>query len=340
MLVSNAPQSGADRVLDAVLFDVGGRSVRRRLVREWARAFHAAFAARLSERARLGAGVVDDEEAVEALVDAEAAEFRYGRELESSDDLLAWLDARGLTVDGWWESLRRTVLERRAADGRDVLAPVDPEAATNDEEEVLRADLAITDLLTDATEALASRLAVALETRQWTLPSADESGADVAMLASSFHELEDIWTPWLDAARTESALQAAVDRERLGWVVLELVETTWPTEDAAREAMSCVRYDGMTLESLAEEAGATARPAAVLLSALPEALHDALLVAAPGELVGPVGVGARWFVMHVAAKRAPTLAEPLVREAARRAVESRAAAAAVARHVTWREFRP
>ena len=35
-----------------------------------------------------------------------------------------------------------------------------------------------------------------------------------------------------------------------------------------------------------------------------------------------------------------TLAEPLVREAARRAVESRAAAAAVARHVTWREFRP
>lgn len=96
----------------------------------------------------------------------------------------------------------------------------------------------------------------------------------------------------------------------------------------------------MTLESLAEEAGVTARPAAFILSALPEALHDALLVAAPGELVGPVGVGARWIVMHVAAKRAPTLAEPLVREAARRAVESRAAAAAVARHVTWREFRP
>lgn len=339
MLVSSAPQSGADRVLDAVLFDVGGRSVSRRLVREWARAFHAAVAARLSERARLGAGVVDDEEAVEALVDAEAAEFRYGRELESSDDLVAWLDARGLTVDGWWESLRRTVLERCAADGRDVLAPVDPEAATDDEE-VLRADLAITDLLAGATEALASRLAVALETSQWTLPSADESGADVAMLASAFQHLEAIWTPWLDAARTESALQAAVDRERLGWVVLELVESIWPTEDAAREAMSCVRYDGMTLESLAEEAGTTARPAAVLLSALPEALHDALLVAAPGELVGPVGVGARWFVMHVAAKRAPTLAEPLVREAASRAVESRAAAAAVARHVTWREFRP
>ncbi len=331
MLVSDAPRSGVDPVLDAVLFEVGGRAVTRRLVRAWAEARHTAFVARRSERARLGAGVPDDAAAVDAQLEADAAEFRYARELESSDALVAWLDARGLTVDAWWESLRRSVLERRAASGRDVRpadAAGDDADDETDEADVERADLVVSDLLADATEAFAARLAVALDARQWSLQN------------EAFGELEDIWTPWLVAARTEAALQSMLERERLSWLVLDLVRTTWPSDDAAREAVSCVRYDGMTLEDLAAEAGAVARHETTLLASLPEALHDALLVAAPGELVGPVEAGAQWHVMHLAAKRSPTLADPLVREAAARAVEARAAAAPVARHITWREFRP
>lgn len=340
MLVSAAPRSGADPVLDAVLFEVGGRAITRGLVWQWARLRRADVAARIAERARLGAGVPDDEAAVDEAVEAEAAEFRYARGLESSDDLLRWLESKGLSVDGWWESLRRTVLERRAADGRDVAPPeeADEEAdeEPGDEEEVRRADLAVTDLLDGATQALAARLAVALDTRQWVLPEAVAEEA----LAGAFAELEAIWTPWREAALGEAALQAAVDRERLSWLVLDVEQTVWPAEDAAREAVSCVRYDGMTLDELAAEAGTTALRTTLVLADVPEALHDALLVAAPDELVGPVAVGARWFVLRLHAKRPPTLADPLVRAAAARSVETRAAAAAVARHVTWRGFRP
>lgn len=341
MLVSNAPQSGADPALDAVLFDVGGRSVRRSLVRTWAHAHDPAFTGRLTERARLGAGEVDDEPTIDALVEADAAEFRYARDLESSDDLVTWLETRGLTVDGWWESFRRNVLERRAAEGRDVLPPSVGVSDEVDEEEVRRADLVVTDLLAGATQALAARLAVAHGTRQWTLPAEGDAPAlRDERLARAFIELEAIWTPWREAALTTAALQQAVERERLAWLVLEVVQTVWPSGDSAREAVSCVRFDGMTLAALAEEAGTTARAETLLLADVPEALHDALLVAAPGELVGPVPVDARWYVIEVVSKRPPVLDEPRVSAAATRAVVSRASAAAVARHIVWREFRP
>lgn len=397
--MTTAPDGLPPDVLGTVLIRAEGVALTRGEVLRWASERDPAYRARAARRQALGA--LPEEVEAEAVEEA-AADFRYDRGLEDVEQLEAWLAARGLTLGGWWESLRRTVLEERLAglplageapgvpavasqedadtavgdeepageaeeadDDGETEDPADddevrddPEAtsaaaadegaeegsdgvelesgtgeealdedgdAEGDDEEVLRADLVLTDVLTAATHALARRVAVALAVGRG-LPRGGDAFEEWAPA------LEAVWEAWAGERLTPAALAAEVDRERFGWLVVDFEESRWATEDAAREAIACVRLDGLSLASVAEEVGIPVRRATRLLADAGP-VRDTLIAAAPGEVAGPLALGGSWTVLQVYAKHPPTLDHPLVRAAAEEAVVRRAATPLMTAHL-------
>ncbi len=339
-------------VLDAVVFRVDGRAFTRSDVLRWAERHDAAFVARARRRIAL-AGLAADDEPPEAVVEELAANFRYDRGLEDADAMQQWLEQRQLSVEAWWEALRRSVLETAAAQptGDSVL-----EVKQTAEE--WRADLCATDLLDSAALDLASRAVVATQRAHVERVTSavndapapteglvpwDELGVDADHLQECDARLDALtapWESWRTEVVTDAALRSAVGHHRLEWLVLDVVQSWWPSADAAREAVWCVKDDGQQLEDVARAAHQAAEASVLLLDDTPPALHDLLLAAAAGDVVGPVEVGTRWMVASVRDKRPPSLAEARIRAMAAHAVERHAVAAMLERHVVWPDSRP
>ncbi|MCC6783143.1 MAG: hypothetical protein IT457_09890 [Planctomycetes bacterium] len=341
--MSAEPAGGARPVLDAVVFSVDGRAVTRGEIRRWAERFDPRFVTRVARRATLGAraDATDDDAALESEVEEFAAEFRYARALESAEAFVRWTEQQGISVDDWWESIRISALERRAeasGDPSEFASDADRAGAVVEPDEaVSSADLVVTDLLAHATEELARRMAVARSLDR--LPEAWIVGgrASASEIDARHDVLEHTWSGWRQAVTDELSLRRAVERERLAWIVFDLLESRWRTESAASEAVACVRLDGLALEDVARDADAACIERTCVLGDLGTALRDALVTAAPGELVGPVAQDAHWIVAAVRAKRVPSLSDPLVRTAAVGDAVARAAAPLVERHLRLAE---
>jgi hypothetical protein len=342
-------------VLDAVVFRVDGRAFTRSDVLRWAERHDAAFAARVRRRLVLAALAADDEPP-ESMVEDVAATFRYDRGLEDADAMQQWLQERHVSVEAWWEALRRSVLETiPARDTGDAEAEIEDDAATGEE---WLADLCATDLLDSAVLDVARRVAVSRERDRAEHSSSavsdasaateafvpwDELGVDAERLAECDARLDALtatWESWRSEIVTDAALKSVVDHHRLEWLVVDVVLSWWPSADAAREAIWCVKDDAQTLEAVSREAHRPVELSVLLLEDTPASLHDLLLAAAPGDVVGPVEVGTQWVVATVRNKRPPSLTEARVRAVAERAVERAAAAAMLERHVVWPDSRP
>ena len=137
------------------------------------------------------------------------------------------------------------------------------------------------------------------------------------------------------AALTEAALSRHLDRCRLEWMRIDLERLSFSTAEAAREAASCVREDGLTLSDVAIESRQPVQDVRTLLDDLDEPLRAAVLSARIDDLVGPVEAGGRYDVAVVVGKTPATLADPLVRLRAEYAVVEALTRKAVLSHVTW-----
>jgi hypothetical protein len=339
-------------VLDAVVFRVDGQEFTRSDVLRWAERHDAAFASRVRRRLALAARAGDDEPP-ESVVDEAAANFRYERGLEDADAMQRWLDQRNVSVEAWWEALRRSVLETTPAPATPGEEPEVEDDEASPEEWL--ADLCSTDLLGSATLDLARRVAVSKE-RGLAEASASAAGdafpgfvpwdalnVDAGRLAECDARLDSLtapWESWRSEVVTGAALKSAVDHHGLEWLAVDVVLSWWPAEDEAREALWCVKDDGQELEAVAREAHRPAEPSVLLLEDTAPALHDLLLAAAAGDVVGPVQVGTQWVVASVRSKRPPSLADARVRAVAERVVERAAAAGILERHVVWPDPRP
>jgi len=242
-----------------------------------------------------GAGPPDEDE-----VDAAARSFRYARGLLSGDDLDAWLDSRGVTVDAWHGYLRRALARERAPE---------TEPAQDDPAPYVWAEGMCSGALEAAARALAAEAAIA--------PAA----------------LDD----FRRGAATDAAIAKEIESNRLEWVRVRYDAVLCEDADTAGEAALCVRSDGEPLATVAERIGVELFDCDVWLDELEPELAAEFLAADPGMLVGPVQVEDGFVLAHLDDKTPPAADDEGVRARAAETLGERAVARAVDDRVRWIE---
>jgi hypothetical protein len=300
----------------------------------------------------------DDEDAPdEDEVEAAAAEFRYARDLVAASDLEAWLERRGLDVDGWHDFVRRTLLRERWAEDLDGIRAeyaVDPE----DVAAALDCEAVCSGLAANVAARLAARAAIHARAgaADGGVPAGEAeaiaAGVPEALLARALPdvpaavrrerlralaELEATWRRFTAATASPEAVRALVASRRLDWMRVAAQMVVAPDEDVARELALCVRVDHRALAEVAGEAALAATASELWVEEVDETLRDALVGAQPGDVLGPLPIKDGHLVVVVGDKRLPADDDPAVRARAEQALLVRTVDREVTNRVTWHE---
>lgn len=134
---------------------------------------------------------------------------------------------------------------------------------------------------------------------------------------------------------------APVDRIIAGhvleWTLIEGDWVTFTSDTAAREALLCVRDDGLTLSQVASEAGTSVCPRTFLLEDVEDTLAIACRSAREGDAVGPIAIRDGVAIGVVTTKALPSATLPEVRARARAHAVARAVDDLVRKRVRWCE---
>ncbi len=315
------PELEPPAALTATVFEIAGRPV---TVRDVVRAADARgalddakgrFVAGLEAEARAReAGEAPPDDAVEA----RANEIRYERNLITAEEAESWLSARGLTYDALLDHCRRELLreaEAAVADRARGLVPPEREAD-------FLAYLVFSGELDGQARELARRLVV-------SDPDGDLSPDRLRSVEASYRRHLSALTAERERERVLALLRLPLTR-----VDVEVLDA--PSLDAAREVVLCLRQDGADTAALAAETGYPHARASPFLDDLEDDVRDALLSAAPGDVLEPVEEPPRVRVFRLRSKREPTLEDPEVRERVDQRIVDAHFAERVARTVRWR----
>ncbi len=295
-----------------------------------------------------------DDESLQALSD----QFRSDRDLITAEETESWLEQRGLTLDDFNDYFVRTYWGDTLGAKAGAVETGFLEA-TEELRDLLTVDL----LLSGDFERMATELGWQVAARRAAPAVASESEALAASRAEFFERTEideDGLGPWLnelgrDAAWFEEMLslaaayrqaratlvtddmcRAELSAVRLPYTQIDVETIELESRNAAREALMCVRNDGMSLAEVAEESAYPHKRGKVLLEDLPAELHERVLCAAPGELLEPVPHGDGFQVCRIHAKSEPSLSDPDVRARLEERILGHAFAELCSRHVQWR----
>jgi hypothetical protein len=246
----------------------------------------------------------DDNELAPEAVEAAADDYRLEHNLIAADDMSAWLEARGLEVEEWQAFIERGLARRIcAADLDEIVAgyPVaDREILAVDECEAI-----CSGMIAETVRKLAAAAAVAA--------LHDRREADIAELRQVFDEL-------CSAALTQATLERMFVARALDWTAVHCRLASFADEDSAREAMFCVRDEGLDLADAARAGRALEERRTFLLEDLVPEMQMQLLSAEKGTLLGPIAFRDRPTLVIVLEKSRPTLDDPALRDRAERAV--------------------
>ncbi len=254
-------------------------------------------------------------------VRAAATAFRYARGLVSAAEFTAWLRERDMTLSELSAALVRQLLRERA----------DADTGERADDEALSAVLRVEALCRGILDALATaaidRLAAADRLGERTpAPSSSDrvetaldaalsdTAAGLPMLGEAelrrrlqrLVALDEALEQLRREVATADAVRQCLATHRLDWLCLSGDELAVAELGAAREARMLVREDGLSLEAVAERAGATVCPRSVYLEDVPAAATTAFAAAAPGEVVGPWEQDGAWRVLVLTDKAPPT----------------------------------
>jgi hypothetical protein len=302
----------------------------------------------------------DDEDALsEDDVETAAAEFRYARDLVAADDLEAWLEQRGLTIDSWLDFVRRSLLLERWAEDLDEIRE-EYEADDDEVAETMVCEAVCSGVAGRLVERLAGRAAIHARATEEAAASGDAvDDKAAASLAAAVPEdqlkrflpdvaakarrervavvasLEVAWRRFAELVAPPDALRGLIASRRLDWVRIATVSVVAPDEDVAKEIALCVTEDRRPIEEVAEDAGLSADASEMWLEDADEALRDALIGAQPGEVLGPLAWKEGHLVLTVGDKRLPSDDDADVRARAEHALVARTVEREVANRVTW-----
>lgn len=259
---------------------------------------------------------------------AAATGFRYERRLYAAQDLEAWLDERGLTVAQWRDYIRGVVLRRRHEP--ELVAIMSRYPPTEQAvEHACGAWGVCSGVFARWAQELAARGAAAHAV--W---EADATGGDPPR-PERLDALDALYERFAERAATPERLQATVTARALDWVQVDFDQTVFGNEDAAREALLCVRDDGWSLAEAARAAGTAVHRRSVFLEEVDGAARHQLLRARGGDLVGPLLLPEGPTLAHVRHRVEPSLHAPDVRARAVTELVDEAVAREVDDRVRW-----
>jgi hypothetical protein len=243
-------------------------------------------------------------------------DFRYARGLIAGDEMREWLDRWGLTVLGWRDHIRRTVLlATGGASMADTLNETDLDIAA-----ALWASAVCSGTLELAAEELAGLLAAG----EWI---EDTYGETVTP-----YEVLGVLTTRLV---TDDAMQGQVQSRAVDWIRIESSALTFDTQDAAREALSMLSHDGLRVDEVAAIARAQHEHRTERLIDVEDDRRGILLGAQEGDVLGPLPFEDRYRVMVVQNKQIPTLDDPQIRNLAKDAIVRRVIRRESDERVVW-----
>jgi len=269
----------------------------------------------------------------ESAISAAAEEFRYRHDLISAEETETWLANRGLTFNEFSDYFARQYCV--GAVGED-LSPerIGYTSAAPELRDLFMAELILSGALEEMTIKLTWRLAARCAGKE---PAAEaiavEKGKFLDRIAIEAEQL----TSWLEEMGRDSqwlnemlAIEAAYEahcnallipearqrelmavRLRLTRFETELIELE--SHDAAKEALFCVREDGMSLEEVATEGRYPYRRANFLLEDLPADAQQKYLSVSQGDLLEPMPRGDGFELCRIIKKVEPRLEDPTVK---------------------------
>lgn len=257
----------------------------------------------------------------DATVTRAAAEYRRRRRLLSAEEAEAWLHRWGIGVGAWMDYVARSVARQRVGDAA-AAARAHPVGG----------------------DTVASRLWSTAVCSGAVARFGDELAARVAAQAAltgaggATGDLQQDYERFRRHAVTARALQRQLETHALDWLRVDCEVVLCATVDAAREAVLCLRNDGMSPAEVAVQAGAEHSRRSALLEEFADELRPLLLGAAPGTVVGPAPLDGHVAVLLVTAKREPSLDDERLRALAERSVAEAALDRALGEHVRWHDL--
>ena len=269
----------------------------------------------------------------ESAISAAAEEFRYRHDLITAEETERWLSNRGLTFEDFSDYFARQYCV--GAVGED-LSPerIGYTSAAPELRDLFLAELILSGALAEITNKLMWRLAARCAGKE---PAPDAIDAEkrkflhriaieAAQLTSWLEEM-GLELQWLDEMLAiEAAYGAHCDtllvpearqrelmalRLRLTRFEIELIELE--SHDAAKEALFCVREDGMSMEEVATDGRYPYRRVDSLLEDLPTDAQQKYLSVSQGEVLEAMPRGDGFELCRVVRKIEPRLEDPTVK---------------------------
>jgi hypothetical protein len=266
-------------------------------------------------------------------VSSAAEAFRYQYDLITAEETEAWLGNRGLTLDHFTDYFTRHYWAN-AFDKEIVPVDVEYQSASAELRELFLSNLILSGELERMTTALMSCLAAHCAQKD---PDPDA----IAVAEQQFFDRNEIepsqLADWLERLGRDSewfnimlVIDAACRTRRDALLVpqarqhelaaLRLSLTRFETEiiefeslDAAKEAMFCVREDGMSMEEVATEGRYPYRRVGFLLEDIPIDTQQRFLCVSAGQVLKPIERGDGSELCRIVKRIEPRLDDPRVK---------------------------
>jgi hypothetical protein len=292
----------------------------------------------------------------EAAISSAAEAFRYEYDLITAEETEEWLANRRLSLDDFTDYFTRRYWANAFYKE---IAPVDVEyqSASAELREVFLVELILSGELGRMTTALMWRLAAHCAEKD---PDPDA----IAIAEQKFFDRNEIepsqLADWLEKLRRDSewfnlmlAIDAAYRTRRDTLLVpqvrqheltaLRLSLTQFETEivefesrDAAKEALFCVREDGMSMEQVAHEGRYPYRRLNFLLEDIPIDTQQRFLCVSAGQVLKPIERGDGFELCRIVKKIEPHLEDPRVKSRIDQRLLDRHFSELVSKHVERR----
>lgn len=266
-------------------------------------------------------------------VQAAANAFRYAHNLISAQETQDWLNHWGLTVEGWMDYFRRSLLRERWARRLAEMAASYP-ATPEEVADTIKCESLCSGHLAQWAYQLAGRAALA-EQMNANIAAGFDASPFAQPKMEAIARIEAAYQILRQQMVTPKARCHQIAHHHLDWIRFDCRYIWFPEERLAREAALCVREDGLTLDEVARDSRLIVQPYNFYLDEIEPSRRNHFLAAQAGDWLGPLNLFEGFTLFAVLGKSLPSDHDLQVRSRAEEAVMSTVFEHEISSRVTW-----